>query len=50
MLLTKKNDSEKNYLKDLLTKTYIKCVVERNNLKGDVAIDTLVDIYLFSCS
>ncbi len=45
MLLTKKTDSEKiNYLKDLLTKTYIQDVVERNNLKGDVVIDTLVDI------
>ncbi len=45
MLLTKKNDSEKiNYLKDLLTKTYIQDVVERNNLKGDVVIDTLIDI------
>lgn len=45
MLLTKKTDSEKiNYLKDLLTKTYIQDVVERNNLKGDVVIDNLVDI------
>lgn len=45
MLLTKKTDSEKiTYLKDLLTKTYIQDVVERNNLKGDVVIDTLVDI------
>lgn len=45
MLLTKKTDSEKiNYLKDLLSKTYIQDVVERNNLKGDVVIDTLVDI------
>lgn len=45
MLLTKKTNSEKiNYLKDLLSKTYIQDVVERNNLKGDVVIDTLVDI------
>lgn len=45
MLLTKKTDEEKiNYLKDLLTKTYIQDVVERNNLKGDVVIDTLVNI------
>lgn len=45
MLLTKKNDFDKiNYLKDLLTKTYIKDVIERNNLKGDIIIDTLVDI------
>ena len=45
MLLTKKNDFDKiNYLKDLLTKTYIKDVIERNNLKGDIIIDTLVDV------
>lgn len=45
LLLSKKTDSEKiNYLNDLLTKTYIQDVVERNNLKGDVVIDTLVDI------
>lgn len=45
MLLTKKSDSEKiGYLKDLLQKTYIQDVVERNHLKGNVVIDTLVDI------
>ena len=45
MILTRKNDEEKtNYLKDLLNKTYISDVVERNNLKGDVVIDNLVDI------
>lgn len=45
MLLTKKNDLEKmNYLKDLLNNTYIQDVIERNNLKGNVVIDTLVDI------
>lgn len=45
MLLTKKNDLEKmNYLKDLLNNTYIQDIIERNNLKGNVVIDTLVDI------
>ena len=45
MLLTKKTDDEKiKYLKDLLTKTYIQDVIERNHLKGDVVIGTLVDI------
>lgn len=45
MLLSKKTDSEKiNYLKDLLSKTYVQDVVERNNLKGNVVVDTLLDI------
>ena len=45
MLLTKKTDDEKiKYLKDLLTKTYIQDVIERNHLKGDVVIGTLVDV------
>lgn len=45
MILTRKNDEEKTkYLKDLLNKTYISDVVERNNLKGNVVIDNLVDI------
>ena len=45
MILTRKNDEERTkYLKDLLNKTYISDVVERNNLKGDVVIDNLVDI------
>lgn len=45
MILTRKNDEERTkYLKDLLDKTYISDVVERNNLKGDVVIDNLVDI------
>lgn len=45
MLLTKKTDDEKiKYLNDLLTKTYIQDVIERNHLKGDVVIGTLVDI------
>ena len=45
MILTKKTDDEKsNYLKNLLNKTYIQDVIERNNLKGNNIIDTLVDI------
>ena len=45
MILTRKNDEEKTkYLRDLLNKTYISDVVERNNLKGNVVIDNLVDI------
>ena len=45
LLLTKKSDAEKSsYLKTLLSRTYLYDVVERNNLKGDVVLDTLVDI------
>lgn len=45
ILLSKKTDPEKiSFLKDLLAKTYIQDVVERNNLKGDIVINTLVDI------
>ena len=45
MLLTKNNDLEKiNYLKNLLKETYLQDVIDRNNLKGDYVIDTLVDI------
>ncbi len=45
MLLIQKTDSEKiNYLKNLLSKTYISDVVERNNLKGNIVIDTLIDV------
>ena len=45
MILNKKTSSEKSaYLKDLLTKTYVNDVIERNNLKGDIVIDNLVDI------
>ena len=45
MILNKKTSSEKSaYLKDLLTKTYVNYVSEKNNLKGDIVIDNLVDI------
>lgn len=45
MLLSLKSEVEKdNYLRNLLTNTYLKDVIERNNLKGDTIIDTLVDI------
>ena len=44
-LIGKSTDDEKiNYLKELLTNTYVQDVIERHNLKGDTVIDTLVDI------
>ena len=40
-----KNDTEKTkYLNNLFKNTYIKDIIERNNLKGDIVMDTLVDI------
>ena len=45
MLLSLETDEEKSeYLNNLFKNTYIKDIIERNNLRGDVAIDTLVDI------
>lgn len=45
LLLAKKTDSEKvSYLKELVSKTYIQDVVDRNNLKGNIVLTTLVDI------
>ncbi len=45
LLISKKGDSEKSkYLSDLLTKTYLQDIIERNNLRGDVALDNLMDI------
>ncbi len=45
MLLNLETDEEKaEYLNNLFKNTYIKDIIERNNLRGDVAIDTLVDI------
>lgn len=45
LLLSKKSDSEKvAYLKDVLSNTYIKDVVERNHLKGDIVMESLLDI------
>ncbi|MBE5749483.1 MAG: ATP-binding protein [Clostridiales bacterium] len=45
MLLGLETDEEKaEYLNNLFKNTYIKDIIERNNLRGDVAIDTLVDV------
>lgn len=45
MLLTMETDEEKaEYLNTLFKNTYIKDIIERNNLRGDVTIDTLIDI------
>lgn len=45
LLLSKKSDSEKiAYLKDVLSNTYIKDVVERNHLKGDIVMESLLNI------
>lgn len=45
LLLSKKNDEEKSqYLKDLFANTYLKDVIERNELKGDVVMDTIVNV------
>lgn len=44
-ITTCRNDEEKiKYLNNLFKNTYIKDIIERNNLKGDIVIDTLVDI------
>lgn len=44
-ITTSRNDEEKiKYLNNLFKNTYIKDIIERNNLKGDIVIDTLVDI------
>lgn len=44
-LLSLDDDEDKaNYLSNLISMTYIKDVVERNHLKGDVVIDTLFSI------
>ena len=45
MLLSMETDEEKiEYLNMLFTNTYIKDIIERNKLRGDVAIDTLIDV------
>lgn len=38
------DESKSNYLKDVLKKTYISDVVERNNLRGEEELDTLLSI------
>lgn len=45
MLLKAETDEEKTeYLNTLFTNTYIKDIIELNHLRGDVAIDTLIDV------
>lgn len=45
MLLTMEADEEKaEYLNNLFKNTYIKDIIEKNRLRGDVAIDTLIDV------
>lgn len=45
LVLSKKTPQEKNkYLIDLFKSTYIKDIVERHNLRGDIVIETLTDI------
>ncbi len=45
MILGLETDEEKaEYLNNLFKNTYIKDIIERNNLRGDVTIDTLVDV------
>lgn len=41
----KKAEDKIKYLNNILNNTYLKGIIERNNLKGDIVIDTLVDIY-----
>ena len=49
MLLTMETDEEKaEYLNNLFKNTYIKDIIEKNRLRGDVAIDTLIDILVSS--
>lgn len=44
-LILKKTDEEKiKYLKDLINNTYIKDVIERNNIKKNTVIDSLINI------
>lgn len=45
MLLSLETDEEKaEYLNNLFKNTYIRDIIERNNLRGDVTIDTLIDV------
>lgn len=48
-LLSLETDEEKTeYLKNLITNTYITDIVERHNLRGDIVIDTLINVLAFS--
>ena len=40
----KSNEEKVKYLSNLFKNTYLKDIIERHNLKGDVVMDTLVDI------
>ncbi|MBQ3086190.1 MAG: ATP-binding protein [Clostridia bacterium] len=45
LVLTKKRETDKvKYLRDNLNETYLKDVAERQNLRGDVVMSTLVEI------
>lgn len=45
LVLTRKRDADKSkYLRDNLNETYIKDVVERHHIQGDVVMDTLVAV------
>lgn len=44
LIFLKSNEEKIKYLDNLFKNIYIKDIVERHNLKGDVVMDTLVDI------
>ena len=45
MLLSLDTDEEKaQYLNDLFTNTYVRDIIERYNLRGDIILDTLIDV------
>ena len=45
LILARKSDAEKSkYLSDLLNNVYLKDVIERNNLQGNVVMEALVEI------
>ncbi len=45
LILSRKNDADKTkYLRDNLEATYIKDVIDRNRLRGDIVMNTLVEI------
>ncbi len=44
ILYQKSDESKANYLKNVLEKTYLSDVVERNQLRGESEMDTLLDV------
>lgn len=44
ILARKKDELKEKYLSDLFTKVYIADIIERHHLRGDVVMDTLVNI------